>query len=123
MRKLLISAALLAVAAPGAAHIEDKTPAATPNGKPVSCVQLSRVKETRVRSNSVIDFYMYGGKVYRNTLPMACPTLGFEGRFSHKTSSNDYCSTDTITVIGDGPVPRGPTCGLGQFQPVTLAAH
>jgi len=120
MRKLLIPAALLAAAAPGAAAPEQKIPVATPNGKPVSCLALSQIRETRVRSDDVIDFVVNGGRVYRNTLPMRCPSLGFEARFLHKTVGNDYCSTDTITVLHSDGVPRGPTCGLGEFQPVTL---
>jgi hypothetical protein len=69
----------------------------------------------------VIDFHMRNGKVYRNTLPMSCPNLGFEQRFSYKTTTGQLCSVDTITVLIQGSSIPGPTCGLSQFAPVTLA--
>jgi hypothetical protein len=95
--------------------------AAKPAGKPESCIQLNHIRETRVRSDSVIDFYMHGKKVYRNTLPHSCPQLGFEERFTYSTSLSQLCSTDIITVLmmGGPGLMRGASCGLGKFQPVT----
>lgn len=94
--------------------------AARPAGKPLSCVPIVGIRETRVRSDDVIDFYMRGGQVYRNTLPQSCPQLGFEEAFSYATSLSELCSVDIITVINrSGPGVRGPSCGLGEFQPVT----
>ena len=119
MRLLLIPAILL-VAAPGMASQKRPVPEATPAGKPVSCLSLTQIRETHVRSDDVIDFYVGGGKVYRNTLPHKCPGLGFEERYSHKTSLNEICSVDTITVLQSG-LTQGASCGLGEFQPVTLA--
>ena len=93
-----------------------------PAGKPESCIPLHRIRETRVRSDSVIDFYTLGGKVYRNTLPHSCPSLGFEEKFLYKTSLSQLCSTDIITVLrSGGDLMPGASCGLGQFQPVTGA--
>ena len=95
-------------------------PPATPVGKPLDCVNLQDIRETRVRDDQTIDFYLNGGKTYRNTLPYKCSGLGFQQSFSYKTSLNRLCSVDLITVIqqGGGPV-QGATCGLGKFQPVT----
>ena len=61
---------------------------------------------------------MNGGRVYRNTLPHGCPSLGFEERFSYSTSLSQLCSTDIITVLRPPGVARGASCGLGQFQPI-----
>jgi len=107
---------LTAAASSGAKPV----PPATPAGKPVDCVNLQDIRETRVRDDATIDFYLNGGKTYRNTLPFKCSGLGFQQSFSYKTSINRLCSLDTITVIqqGGGPM-RGATCGLGKFQPVT----
>ena len=116
MRLLLISAASLLLMAP-----RDHVPEATPTGKPVDCLSLTQIRNTQVRSDQIIDFYVGGGKVYRNTLPYACPSLGFEERYLHKTSTGDVCSHDTITVLQSGGMTEGPSCGLGKFQPVTLA--
>ncbi len=92
-----------------------------PSGEPVSCVQRSRIRETRVRDDKTIDFYMLGGQVYRNTLPQSCPELGFEERFGFTTSIDELCSVDIIHVIHSPPSIPGAACGLGQFQPVTGA--
>ena len=89
-------------------------PAATPDGRPVSCVQTNNIRNTRVHGDSVIDFHMNNGKVYRNTLPMSCPGLGFEERFMYRTSISQLCSVDTITVLQTPGLSQGATCGLGR---------
>jgi len=119
MRILLVTIVALAAAAPVAAR-DQAAPAATPAGPPVDCIQLNQVRETHVRNDQVIDFEMSGKRTYRNTLDGACPSLGFEQRFSYSVSTGQLCSTDLITVL-QSTGGRGATCGLGQFQPVTLA--
>lgn len=125
MRTLLVvlAPALMAaaIAGPATARDRNKVPEATPAGKAESCIALNRIRQSHVRSDSVIDFEMQGGKIYRNTLPQSCPGLGFEESFSYKTSLNQLCSVDIITVLRSPPTIQGPSCGLGQFQPVTLA--
>ncbi len=123
MRVILAASALLLAAAPGTASQQrDQVPAATPAGKPVDCLSLRQIRETRVRDGQTIDFVTNGGKVYRNTLDGgACPGLAFQRRYSHKTTINQICSIDTITVLEDPGLRPGATCQLGKFQPVTLA--
>ncbi len=116
------AATLAALALPAASSAEDELPAwqqARAVGEPESCISLSRIRNTVVHSDQVIDFHMRNGDVYRNTLPRRCATLGFEEAFSYSTSLNQLCSTDIITVIrrGGGSM-EGPSCGLGQFQQV-----
>ena len=124
MRILMISAAILLAATPGAAR-DTSIPEATPTGPAVDCIPLQNVRSTHVRSDDIIDFEMTNGRFFRNKLPYSCPQLGFEQRFLFKTSTTQYCSVDTITVLtsggGPGGLSRGATCGLGQFQPVTIA--
>jgi len=115
-------AAFVAFALTGIADARTRgVPPATPAGKPESCIPLQSIRETRVRDDRTIDFYMRGGKVYRNVLPGKCPQLGFEERFAYQTSLNQLCSTDIITVLTTPNMTRGASCGLGQFQPVTGA--
>ncbi len=92
-----------------------------PSGPAVDCVSNHSIRETRVRDDSTIDFYMQGGQVYRNKLPQSCPELGFEERFSYETSIDQLCNVDIITVLHEAPLMRGASCGLGQFQPITGA--
>ena len=120
MRMILTALAIAAVAAPGGARDRSQIPEAIAAGKPESCIRTISIRDTHVRSDSIIDFDMGGGKTYRNTLPFACPGLGFEEKFLYKTSTGQLCSVDTITVLRDGSGGSGPTCGLGAFQPVTL---
>lgn len=91
-----------------------------PSGEPVNCITLSQIRSSNVIDDRTIDFKMAGGKVYRNTLPYSCPGLGFEQRFSHRTSLNQLCNVDTIRVLqsfGNG-LHEGTGCGLGKFQPM-----
>ena len=119
LRPITIAALMLTASAAGAARKDQ--PIATPDGAPISCVTTNLIRETRVRDDKTIDFYMRGGKVLRNTLPNSCPELGFEQRFGYTVSTNRLCSVDIITVLRQaGGLQRGTSCGLGQFQPVKL---
>jgi len=124
MRKLMFiaSLALLAGATATARPLKPEQEARIkPAGKPESCVQIRSIRETRVRDDSTIDFYMLGGKVYRNRLPHSCPQLGFEEKFLYKTSLSQLCSVDIITVLTSPGISQGASCGLGKFQPITGA--
>jgi hypothetical protein len=118
MRYLALGLALL-VATPVTAKPVPLPPVIT--GPPVSCINLRNIRSTDVVDDQTIDFHMSGNQVYRNTLPNRCPQLGFDRAFSYQTSISQLCSVDIITVIvqGSGPM-RGPSCGLGQFTPVSF---
>lgn len=121
MHKLGI-AALLFIAGAATARDRNVVPEATPIGDAINCVNLRNIQSTRVHGDSTIDFHMGGGKVYRNTLPNSCPSLGFEERFLYKTSLSQLCSVDIITVLQSPGLSQGASCGLGKFQPVKLAS-
>jgi hypothetical protein len=87
-------------------------------GEAVSCVNISRIRNTVVHDDYTIDFNLTGGDIYRNTLPYRCPQLGFEERFAYEANVGQLCSIDTIMVIQGGAVGRGPRCALGKFTPV-----
>ena len=110
-----------AVSGGGASERRAKALAAyKPSGEPVSCITLSQVRSSNVIDDRTIDFKMAGGKLYRNTLPHSCPSLGFEQRFSYRTSLNQLCSVDAIRVLQSygGGLHEGAGCGLGKFQPM-----
>jgi len=95
------------------------TPAGRVVGEAVNCIQTSRIRNTSVHGDEIIDFEMLGGPTYRVTLPNRCPSLGFEERFAYQTTIGQLCSTDVIHVLySDGT--RGAGCGLGQFLPIEL---
>jgi hypothetical protein len=124
MFALLAPAILLAGCARTEADVMDERALAEarPVGAPVSCVEISRIRHTRVRDDETIDFYMRGGEVYRNRLPSSCPGLNFEDSFSYRTSLGQLCSVDLITVNRPSG-PSGPSCGLGRFQRIETSAR
>ncbi|HEX8300833.1 hypothetical protein [Sphingomonas sp.] len=123
MRLILAASAFVLAAAPGLAGPEGReTPIATPSGEPVSCVTIGSIKETRVRDGATIDFIMRSGKVFRNALDGgSCPQLASQRRFLYKASGSQLCWVDRISVLVDPGLSRGASCGLGQFQPITLS--
>jgi hypothetical protein len=122
---LLPLAALAASCAPvdPAARAEAeaaRVPAVTVLGKGQSCIMRDQVRNTVVRSGSVIDFEMNSGKVYRNTLKSRCPGLDWDRAITYETSINQLCSPQivySLTNIGGVPQ-RGAGCSLGEFVPV-----
>jgi hypothetical protein len=96
----------------------------TPVGEAKDCISLTQIRSSSVIDDRTIDFKMTGGKVYRNTLPYSCPSLGFEERFSYRTSINQLCSVDTIRVLQSfgSQLQEGAGCGLGKFQPMEKVA-
>jgi hypothetical protein len=120
---LILASAFMVSGSVVLAKSNREVPAATETGAPISCVNITQIRESRVRSDQVIDFKVGGNKWYRNTLPYSCPSLGFEERFSYRTSLSQLCSVDIITVLQSfgGQLGPGASCGLGKFQPVELA--
>ncbi|WBO21115.1 hypothetical protein [Sphingomonas abietis] len=120
-----LAAALILVALVGPADARPLKPEQEakiqPAGKAVNCISAHSIRETRVRDDRTIDFYMAGGKVYRNRLPNSCPELGFEERFGYETSIDQLCNVDIIHVLHDGPSAGGAACGLSPFQPISGA--
>lgn len=97
-----------------------RVPAAKVVGEPQSCIARSQVRQSVVRSDTVIDFEMRNRKIYRVTMPMTCPGLGFERAFGFETSIDQICGADIIYVLTNigGAVQRGAGCGLAPFVPV-----
>lgn len=128
MKRLLVAAAGTAMifgcaAIPRESANQAALAEARPLGEPRNCISLTTISHTRVRSDSVIDFYMRGGQVYRNALPASCPGLAFEERFTYRTSLSQLCAVDTITVLYASGPQQGATCGLGRFQPIEIRAR
>jgi len=87
-------------------------------GEKVNCLDIVRIRNTRVLDDKTILFYMRGNEVYKNTLPTACPQLGFEKTFTYSTSLTQLCHTDIITVLFATPLQEGASCGLGLFEKI-----
>jgi len=110
---------LSALAAVGIAPVNDAR-AATPSVEPERCVQLSRVDSTDVISNKQIIFEMQGNRYFVNSLPYPCPGLRRGSAILFRTSLDQLCDVDVVTVLeqfGGGYQPAA-SCGLGKFEPM-----
>jgi hypothetical protein len=64
---------------------------------------------------------MIDRRMYLNTLPHGCPGMHPYDTYMFSTSLSQLCNLDIITILnlaGFGYL-RGPSCGLGMFEPVT----
>lgn len=120
---MLFTAVVAATLLAGCATDPDRITASqrkwTAQGDPVSCITTRNIRSTHVVDDRTINFVMNGNRMFRNDLPFACNGLSFNRAFKHNSRTSQLCSVDTITVIRPGAGGgRGPTCGLGRFQPM-----
>lgn len=88
------------------------------DGPPVNCITTHQIRSMRIINDQTIDFEMTGNRVFRNNLPFRCPGLSFNQAIRHNSRTSQLCSVNSITVLTPGRGPNGPTCALGQFQPL-----
>ena len=122
MKRLLTATAVLLVAASSTAYAAKLTTdelmkTYEKTDKVESCVSLQRIDQTRILDKQNILFEMTNGDRYLNTLPHKCGGLTPYRAIMYKTSINQLCSTDIITVFEPGqPAPNSyGSCGLGKF--------
>jgi hypothetical protein len=110
--RLTAFAALLALSAAPAALALDVA------GKPV-CLEVNRIDHTEVLNSNQILFYMYGKKIWLNTLNSPCTTLTRQEGFAWESGIPRYCDNlEIIRVIRTGQV-----CQLGAFTPYEKPAR
>ena len=85
-------------------------------GEPETCLDVYRIKETRILDNQTILFIMRGGGRYLNRLPVKCSGLVIADGFGYGTSISKLCMQDSITTLSPGSAP-GNICMLGKFIP------
>lgn len=88
--------------------------------EPQRCLQLSRIDSVEVLSNRQIIFETTGNQYFVNTLPYPCPGLRRNATIMYRTSIDQLCNVDVVTVlqsVGGGAMP-GASCGLGMFEPI-----
>jgi hypothetical protein len=83
-------------------------------GERKMCLDVVRIKETRILDDQTILLETYGGAVYISRLPAPCTGLRIGGGFSYNTSISKLCKQDIIQGVGTG---SGITskCGMGEF--------
>ncbi len=88
------------------------------NGETRSCVNLRRLRESRVIDDKTIFFRGIGKVGYLNHLNGRCVGLAREERFSYSTTINNLCRGEILTVLDTFGRPWG-SCGLGDFEELT----
>jgi hypothetical protein len=107
-----VAATVAALAAPVSALAADAA------GKPV-CLDVNRIDHTEVLNSHQILFYMYGKKIWVNTLTNNCSTLTRQDGFAWESSIPKYCDNlEIIRVLRTGQV-----CTLGAFTPYEKVAN
>ncbi len=112
MSLFAVAAAVAALAAPVSAIAADAA------GKPV-CLDVNRIDHTEVLNSHQILFYMYGKKVWVNTLTNNCSTLTRQDGFEWESGIAKYC--DNLEIIR--VLRTGQTCTLGAFTPYEKASN
>ena len=118
-------AALLATAsaAPGAAQQgEDADDGDTQRSGPVSCINRTDIRRTKILSNRNIVFVTRQDEIYSNQLAKQCPNLTRNSVVNYPTSSGRMCEGDRFQVLWEQrPGSYMPTalCPLGMFVPIT----
>jgi len=106
------------MALPGCGGGESGTMAATQadsSGGNGVCLQSFLISHTSIPDDSTILYHMKDGKIWKNSLPFACPSLRNEGGFTYTSDAAEICSKlITIRVLRSGIF-----CEMGQFTPYT----
>jgi hypothetical protein len=88
------------------------------DGPPTNCITTQQIRAMRVIDDRTIDFEMTGRRVFRNELPFRCSGLSFNTSIRHNSRTSQLCSFNAITPASLGSARSGPSCQLGQFQPM-----
>jgi len=117
----LLFASFVLCAAMSSARAAD--PTATASEK--FCLGLIQIDNIDIIDKQNIVFKMVNGDYYLNQLPRVCSNLSRYNAIMYRTSLNQLCSLDIITVldtIGGGFEQAG-SCGLGKFKPISKVEY
>ena len=119
---LTLASATTAQARTPAERLADFEAGFAHTGEVERCLQLHRIRDTRVIDERHILFRTGVSRYYLNTLPQACGALTMDRGIAIDPRSTRLCDVDWITAIQGPPDHegrfRGPGCGLGRFERV-----
>ena len=90
-----------------------------PAGAPVSCVPLRTLGGNRSAGEGAVIFGGKGTRVYVNRPPAGCPLLDHGRAISFRTTTNQLCRGDIVSVFDPVNGINYGSCGLGDFEPYT----
>ena len=122
MRIVLIPIAalcLLGAAAPAAPRQEtiESAIAGRVAGKPVDCVDHSRLDGPQVIDDKTLIYHESGRRVWRNDLIGVCPGLKPMDTLIVDVFGTQLCRNDRFRALTPGLSIPGPYCRLGKFTP------
>lgn len=104
MKKILISTlaaggVLLGASAQSLADGEEAKAETSQAAKEVHCIQVNRIRYSKVVDNKTIILFMNGGTDYQMNLARRCPGLKMQKTWIHDArSTNHLCDVDMIKV-------------------------
>lgn len=87
-------------------------------GEIKQCVNLRRLRESKVIDDRTIFFRGIGKTGYLNKLNGRCIGLVREERFSYSTTINQLCRGEILTVLDNFGRSWG-SCAIGEFEELT----
>jgi len=90
-------------------------------GNEKNCLNTTRIRNSRVIDDNHIIFEVRGRKVYLNTLPRKCPTLGFHKAIQYTVRGGAICKNDLFQVFDTTGI-RGVGCSFGAFEELNKKA-
>ena len=122
MRGIVIAATalgLLGAAAPAAPRQEtaESALAGRVAGKPVDCVERSRLDGPQIIDSKTLIYRESGRRVWRNDLIGECPGLRPLDTLIVDIYGGQLCRNDHFRALSPGDRIPGPICRLGRFTP------
>jgi len=85
-------------------------------GEAVRCLPLTQVRDSDPIDDSAMLFEVRSGQMYLNELRGKCIGLKRNDRYSYKTTQNQICEGDIITISNHAGTVQLGSCGLGEFE-------
>ena len=122
MRALLIPIAALglvgaAAPAPPRQETAESVLAGRIEGKPVDCVDKSRLEGPQIIDDKTLIYHESGSRLWRNNLIGACPGLKPMDTLIVDIYGTSLCRNDRFRAVTPGLSIPGPYCRLGKFTP------
>jgi hypothetical protein len=113
------AALVLATLAPGAEAQDGDDPQTVR-----ACLNHPTIRRTKILGDRNIVFVTRDDKIYNNTLPRQCPSLGRNSLVNYTVENSRLCAGSRFTVLwqhGPNPTDYVPAfvCQLGNFVPIT----
>jgi len=85
-------------------------------GEMKNCINPARIRHSRVVDDTHIIFEVTASKVYLNTLPRKCSSLGFHRAIAYQVRGGSLCKGDLFEVFDSTSHISGAHCSFGAFE-------